>query len=53
MFYGHCAKVKPRRDEVEEAPERLNRSGMGLLTGLVLGAGIWAAIFSVAGVIKV
>ena len=52
MFSRHCAKAQPRRDEVVEVPERRNRSEKGLLIGVLMGAGVWAAILAVTNVIK-
>jgi hypothetical protein len=40
------------RAEFVEAPECRTRSGRGALVGLFLGAGLWAAILAVTGVIK-
>jgi hypothetical protein len=40
------------REEFVETPERRNRSGRGVLAGLLLGAGMWAAILAFTGVIK-
>ena len=40
------------REEFVETPDRRNRSGRGALTGVILGAGIWAAILTATGVIK-
>ena len=40
------------REEFVESPERRNHSGRGALTGVILGAGIWAAILTATGVIK-
>ena len=35
-----------------EEPVRRNRSGKGALTGVLLGAGMWAVILTATGVIK-
>ena len=40
------------RIEFVEAPECRNRSGKGALTGVLLGAGMWAVILTATGVIK-
>jgi hypothetical protein len=52
MLYQSGAKVQSRRGEFVETPQLRNRSGFGLLAGVVLGAGMWAAILAVARVIK-
>ena len=52
MFYRHCAEAQPRRVEVVEVLERRNRSERGLLIGVLMGAGVWAAILAVTNVIK-
>ena len=41
-------------DQVElvEAPENGNRAARGLVTGVLVGAGLWAAILVLTGVIK-
>jgi hypothetical protein len=38
--------------EFVEVPECRNRSGRGALTGVLLGAGMWAVILAATGVIK-
>jgi len=40
------------REQFVEAPVCRNRSGRGVLTGLLLGAGMWAVILQLTGVIK-
>ena len=40
------------RENFVEAPDRRSRSGRGALTGVILGAAIWAAILTATGVIK-
>jgi hypothetical protein len=40
------------REELVETPECRNRSGRGVLAGLLLGAGMWAAILACTGIIK-
>jgi len=39
-------------DAFVEAPACRNRSGKGALTGVLLGAGMWAVILAATGVIK-
>jgi len=52
MLYQFCAKAQSRHEEFVEAPQRGNRSGGGLLAGVLLGAGMWAVILAVALLIK-
>jgi hypothetical protein len=52
MLYQFCANPRSQREEFVKAPQLRNRSGWGLLAGVVLGAGMWAAILAVARVIK-
>ena len=40
------------REGFVEAPEKRNRATRGLITGVVLGAGLWGAILVLTGVIK-
>ena len=50
----HDVSLSPDdRAEFVEAPEHRNRSGRGLLTGVLLGAGLWAAILVATGVVKI
>lgn len=48
MLSRRGAMRQPRREDFVSVPERRNPSGMGLLTGLVLGAGMWALILAVS-----
>jgi hypothetical protein len=52
MLYQRCAKARSRREELVEVPERGNCSGRGLLIGVLLGAGMWAAILGAISLIK-
>lgn len=52
MLYQSCANPRSQREEFLKAPHLHKRSGWGLLAGVVLGAGMWAAILAVARVIK-
>jgi len=52
MLFRCRTTCQSRRDEFLGLQEGRNPSGMGLLTGLVLGAGMWAAILAVASVIR-
>jgi hypothetical protein len=36
-----------------EAPESTNRAARGAITGILLGASLWAAILALVGVIKI
>jgi len=44
--------VRDDRAEFVEAPECRSRSGRGALTGVLIGAGLWAVILTATGVIK-
>ncbi len=52
MLYQRCAKARSRREEFLEVPERGNCPGRGLLIGVLLGAGMWAAIVAATSLIK-
>jgi hypothetical protein len=39
-------------EEFAETRESRSRAGRGALTGILLGAGLWVAILTVTGVIK-
>jgi len=52
MLYTRYAKAPAPLAEVGEVPERRNRFGMGILTGVVLGAGLWVAILAITRTIK-
>lgn len=41
------------RAEFVEFPEKRNRSSRGAITGVIIGAGLWAGILTLAGVIKI
>jgi hypothetical protein len=48
-------EVRPLNDDLEvfvEEPVCRSRSGRGALTGVLLGAGMWAVILAATGVIK-
>ena len=40
------------REQFVEAPGSRNRGGRGVLAGVLLGAGMWAAILSLTGIVK-
>ena len=40
------------REVFFEAPECRNRAGRGVVTGVLVGAGLWGAILALTGVIK-
>jgi hypothetical protein len=40
------------REQFVESPEHRRHSGRGALTGVLLGAGLWAVILTATGVIK-
>ena len=40
------------REQFVEVPGRRNRSGRGVLMGVLLGAGMWAAILHLTGIVK-
>jgi len=46
------ASVGDDHAEFVEAPACRKRSGRGALTGVLLGAGMWAVILTATGVIK-
>ena len=48
---GECA-LDERRAEFVEAPASRSHAARGVLTGVLLGAGLWSAILVLAGVIK-
>jgi hypothetical protein len=41
------------RAELVEAPRSRNRAARGLIAGVLLGAGLWAVILVLLGVIKI
>jgi hypothetical protein len=41
------------RAELAELPESRNHAGRGAITGILLGASLWAVILALVGVIKI
>jgi len=44
--------VADERDQFVEAPPARNRASRGVITGVLLGAGLWTLILASLGVIK-
>jgi hypothetical protein len=46
------ASMEDERERFVEAPPCRNRSSRGVITGVLLGAGLWTVILASTGVIK-